>query len=87
MTAALTLSKSDYKALHRLADSYVPRIADTFQASVERMRARVTVEMVAADMAAPDAPHKLYELVDALELAKADEAEQSMFADLIFGAA
>ncbi len=72
--------------LHRLADSYLNRFADTFTASVERLRKRVTLGMVEADMALglTNDPRRLLALVDGLEIAK---AESTVFAELVTDAA
>jgi len=70
--------------LLRLAASYERRFRDTFLASVARLRRKITVAMVEEDMRAPDDPRNLFELLDGLEIAK---AEESVFASILVDSA
>lgn len=77
--------------LHRLADSYIPRFADTFERSAKGLRSKVTIEAVTEDMMGGllFTPDVLYAAVDEMVIAKEARPEEpsQAYVDLLIESA
>lgn len=86
-TAALRQCRMSETQFLRFADSFIPRFADTFEASVLHLRGLLSEQMVADDMALGllNEPRAIPALLDSLQIAKA-QGDVSVFEQLIAGA-
>ena len=80
-------SKMSQYPIRDIAARYERRFARTFVASVNAQRRKITDELVARVMARGlvDEPRELYDLIDAIDIAKAEDAgnEAGVIAELI----